>query len=283
MLVRRHPDWIKVRIPSGTNYNSIRNIINQNNVNTVCDKAKCPNIAECFNRGTVTFLIMGDVCTRKCSYCNIQSGVSAKLNKEEPENIARAVRQVGLNYVVITSVTRDDLPDYGAEQFHDTVIKIRNIKPDCKVEVLTPDFNGNLKLLERVLESGPDVFNHNIEVVKELYPRFRPQGSFDIALKILEHARSFLSVIKSGLIIGIGETEKQILETLCDLRSVGVSILTVGQYLQPSKDLSEVIKYYTPDEFSELREEALRMGFSHVFSSPLVRSSYHADELLHSI
>ncbi|MHC4269894.1 MAG: lipoyl synthase [Planctomycetota bacterium] len=280
MHVRRHPDWIKVKIPSGVKYFSVRSILNQNNLNTVCDEAKCPNIAECFDRGTATFLIMGDVCTRKCFYCNIHSGIPVKLDIEEPKKIAKAVSRLNLNYAVITSVTRDDLPDFGAEQFYNTVMEIRKINPECNVEVLTPDFNGNIKLFERVLESSPYIFNHNIEVVKELYPCFRPGGSYDNALKILKHARGFLPLIKSGLIIGVGETKKQIIETLHDLRRVGVSILTIGQYLQPAKDLSEVKKYYTPQEFSEFRYEALKMGFLHVFSSPLVRSSYHADDMV---
>ncbi len=279
MRIKRHPDWIKIKIPSGTKYNSVRSILNQNNLNTVCDEAKCPNVAECFDRGTATFLIMGDVCTRKCFYCNIHSGTPVKLDIEEPGKIARAVSQLNLNYAVITSVTRDDLPDFGVEQFYSTVMEIRKLNPECKVEILTPDFNGNIKLLERVLESSPYIFNHNIEVVRELYPCIRRRGSYDNALNILKHARRFLPLIKSGLIIGIGETKEQIVETLRDLRRVGVSILTLGQYLQPAKNLSEVKKYYTPHEFNEFRNEALEMGFSRVFSSPLVRSSYHADEL----
>ena len=280
MRVRRHPDWIKVKIPSGIKYNSVRSILNQNNLNTVCDEAKCPNIAECFDRGTATFLIMGDICTRRCFYCNIHSGSPVELDIEEPKKIAMAVNRLNLNYAVITSVTRDDLPDSGAEQFYNTVIEIRKVNPDCKVEVLAPDFNGNIKLLELVLGSSPYIFNHNIEVVKELYPCIRGGGGYDNALQILKHARSFLPLIKSGLIIGIGETKKQIIETLRDLRSVGVSILTIGQYLQPARDLSEVRKYYTPQEFNEFRDEALKMGFSRVFSSPLVRSSYHADDMV---
>ncbi len=280
MRIRRHPDWIKVRIPSGTKYYSVRNILSQNNLNTVCNEARCPNIAECFDRGTATFLIMGDVCTRDCFYCNIKSSAPAKLDIEEPERIARAVSQLNLDYAVITSVTRDDLRDFGAEQFHNTVVEIRKLNPECKIEVLTPDFSGNINLLERVLESSPYIFNHNIEVVKELFPFIRRGGNYDNALKILKHAGSFLPLIKSGLIIGIGETKKQIMETLHDLRGVGVSILTIGQYLQPARDLSEVKKYYKPQEFNEFRIEALKIGFSKVYSSPLVRSSYHADDMV---
>jgi len=277
---RHHPDWLRVRIPSGATYNRIRNTLKENKVNTVCEEAKCPNIAECYGRGTATFLIMGDVCTRKCLYCNISSGTPKMLDRQEPGKIADTVKRLNLNYAVITSVTRDDLPDFGAEQFYNTVSEIRKLKPECKVEILTPEFNGNLKLLERVLDSSPYIFNHNIETVRNLFPHVRPGGSYDLSLKVLEHAGNCLPNIKSGLMIGLGESADQIRETLHDLRRVGVAILTIGQYLQPKAGLSEVEKYYTIQEFDELSEDALEMGFTHVFSGPLVRSSYHAEEVL---
>ena len=277
---RRHPDWFRVRIPSGVTYNRIRNTLKENKVNTVCEEAKCPNIAECYGRGTATFLIMGDVCTRKCLYCNISSGTPKMLDRQEPGKIADTVKRLNLNYAVITSVTRDDLPDFGAEQFYNTVSEIRKLKPECKVEILTPEFNGNLKLLERVLDSSPYIFNHNIETVRNLFPHVRPGGSYDLSLKVLEHAGNCLPNIKSGLMIGLGESADQIRETLHDLRRVGVAILTIGQYLQPKADLSEVEKYYTIQEFNELKKDALEMGFTHVLSGPLVRSSYHAEEVL---
>ncbi len=276
---RRHPDWLKVRIPSGVTYNRIRTTLEENKVNTVCEEAKCPNIAECYGRGTATFLIMGDVCTRKCFYCNIRTGPPEELDRQEPEKIAVAVNSLNLNYAVITSVTRDDLPDYGAEHFYNTVIEIRKRRPECKIEILTPEFKGNVKLLKRVLDSAPYIFNHNIEVVRDLFPRVRPEGCYDISLRVLEHAGNYLPFIKSGLTIGLGETKDQIRETLHDLSRAGVAILTIGQYLQPGTDLSEVKKYYTIREFNELKEEALEMGFSHVFSGPLIRSSYHADDI----
>ncbi len=278
---QRHlPDWMKVRIPSGVTYNRIRATLKENSVNTVCDEAKCPNIAECYGRGTATFLIMGDVCTRKCFYCNIRNGTPEALDRQEPNKIANTVNRLNLNYAVITSVTRDDLPDFGAEHFYNTVTEIRKLSPECKAEILTPEFKGNLRLLERVLDSKPYVFNHNIETVRDLFPYVRPGGSYDLSLKVLEHAERYLPNIKSGLMIGLGETIDQILETLHDLRRAGVAILTIGQYLQPKADLSEVKKYYTIQEFNELKENALDMGFSHVFSGPLVRSSYHAEELI---
>jgi len=276
---RHHPDWLKVRIPSGVTYNRIRTTLNENKVNTVCDEAKCPNIAECYGKGTATFLIMGEVCTRKCFYCNIRSGTPKSLDRQEPGKIADTVNRLNLNYAVITSVTRDDLPDFGAEHFYNTVTEIRKLRPECKVEILTPEFNGNLKLLERVLDSSPYIFNHNIETVRDLFPHVRPGGNYDLSLKVLEHAGNYLPNIKSGLMIGLGETIDQIWETLHDLRRVGVAILTIGQYLQPKTGLAEVEKYYTIQEFNELKEDALDMGFTHVFSGPLVRSSYHAEEV----
>ncbi|MCP4254077.1 MAG: lipoyl synthase [Candidatus Scalindua sp.] len=277
---RRHPDWLKVRIPSGISYNRTRTTLTDNKVNTVCDEAKCPNIAECYGRGTATFLIMGDVCTRKCSYCNISSGTPGVLDRQEPGKIADTVNRLNLNYAVITSVTRDDLTDFGAEHFYHTVIEIRKLRPECKIEILTPEFNGNLKLLEHVLESTPYVFNHNIETVRNLFPRVRPEGSYNLSLKVLEHAANYHPLIKSGLMIGLGETIEQVRETLHDLRRAGVAILTIGQYLQPKEDLLEVEKYYTIQEFNELKDDALEMEFTHVFSGPLVRSSYHAEEIL---
>ncbi len=202
------------------------------------------------------------------------------MDRQEPEMIAAAVNRLDLNYAVITSVTRDDLPDYGAEHFYNTVIEIRKLRPECKVEILTPEFNGNLNLLERVLDSAPNIFNHNIETVRDIFPHVRPGGSYDLSLRVLEHAGNYLPFIKSGLMIGLGETKDQIRETLHDLRRAGVGILTIGQYLQPRTGLSEVKKYYTIQEFNELKEEALDLGFSHVFSGPLVRSSYHADDMV---
>ena len=277
---RHHPDWLKVRIPSGVSYNRIRTTLKENRVNTVCEEAKCPNIAECYGRGTATFLIMGDVCTRKCFYCNIRSGTPRVLDKQEHCKIADTVNRLNLNYAVITSVTRDDLPDFGAKHFYNTVTEIRKLRPKCKVEILTPEFNGNIRLLERALDSLPYIFNHNIEIVRDIFPYVRPEGSYDLSLKVLKHAGNYLTNIKSGLMIGLGETIDQIRETLHDLRSAGVAILTIGQYLQPRAGLSEIKKYYTIQEFDELKEDALDMGFTHVFSGPLVRSSYHAEEVL---
>jgi len=276
-MKQRHPDWLKTGIPSGKKYHTLKSLLRRSNLNTVCEEAKCPNVAECYGRGTATFLIMGDVCTRQCRYCNIHTGVPGELDRNEPRRIAEAVCNLNLNHAVITSVTRDDLPDQGAEQFYRTVREIRKRQPECRVEILTPDFRGDLQLLEIVLASSPYIFNHNIEVVRKLFPRVRPEGSYKLSLKVLQHAASRLQFVKSGLIIGLGETKSEILETLQDLRSSGVGILTIGQYLQPRRDSAEVKKYYTIQEFDEFKIEALKMGFTHVSSAPLVRSSYHAE------
>lgn len=277
MRRRNFPDWLKVRIPSGEHYRNIRSLLQKNKVKTVCEEAKCPNIAECYGRGVATFLIMGDTCTRRCHYCNVHTGTPGSLDVDEPQKISKVVQGLNLSYVVITSVTRDDLPDLGAGLFYDTVVEIRKRKPECRVEILTPDFQGQLRLLKRVLDSSPYIFNHNIEVVRNLFPIVRPTGNYERSLKVLQQAKRYIPIIKSGLIVGLGETKDQILETLHDLRNVGVDIITIGQYLRPRWDLSEVKKFYTNDEFDKMRDEALKMGFIRVLSGPLVRSSYHAD------
>ncbi|GJQ60404.1 MAG: lipoyl synthase [Candidatus Scalindua sp. AMX11] len=280
MRSRNLPDWLKVRIPSGDNYRHIRSLLHTNKVKSVCEEARCPNIAECYGRGVATFLILGDVCSRRCRYCNIPTGTPRGLDIDEPQKIAEIVQALHLNYVVITSVTRDDLPDLGGGQFYRTVVEIRKRIPECKIEILTPDFQGETSVLKSVLKSSPYIFNHNIEVVQKLFPQARSNGSYERSLRVLQQAKRWTPIIKSGLMVGLGETEGQILETIHDLRSVGVSVLTIGQYLQPRRDLSEVKKFYTHEEFERIKFEALNMGFSHVFSGPLVRSSYHAGDMV---
>lgn len=277
----RHPSWLKVNIPSGPNYNKISKIIKTNNLHTVCHEARCPNIAECYRNSTATFMIMGDICTRDCQYCNIKSSKPKPLDQDEPIKIARAIKALGLRYAVITSVTRDDLHDFGAKHFYDTVMAIKSIN-DCKIEILTPDFNGSKLLLEHVLKSDPYVFNHNIEVVHDLFATVRPHGNYKTSLRVLKNAKKINKNIrtKSGLMVGLGETMDQIRATLKDLIRSDVEILTVGQYLQPRRDLAPIVKYYTPGEFHDIQMMAQDMGFRKVFSGPLVRSSYHADEIV---
>ncbi|MDR4504709.1 MAG: lipoyl synthase [Candidatus Scalindua sp.] len=277
MRRRNFPDWLKVRIPSGENYRYIRSLLHKYKVKTVCEEAKCPNIAECYGRGVATFLIMGGTCTRRCLYCNVPAGTPGELDGDEPQKISKVVQSLNLNYVVITSVTRDDLPDLGAGRFYETVVEIRKRRPECRIEILTPDFQGQREFLKKVLDSSPYIFNHNIEVVRKLFPQVRPDGSYERSLRVLQQAKRWIPIIKSGLIVGLGETKDQIVETLHDLRNAGVDIITIGQYLRPRRDLSEVKKFYTNDEFDKMRVEALKMGFTHVISGPLVRSSYRAD------
>jgi len=285
MIYRRHPDWLKVKFPSGKNYQRIKGLLRNKSLHTVCEEANCPNISECFNSGTATFMILGNICTRNCRYCNVDHGIPEKVDRNEPLEISSMVEELGLDYAVITSVTRDDLDDKGSGQFASTIKEIREKKADCRVEVLIPDFNGDEKLLIKVIEARPFIINHNIEVVKGLFPTARPEGNYLLSLRLLKsikklnnHNNNILS--KSGLMIGLGETKEDIIETLEDLRKAGVDILTIGQYLSPSRKHLPIRKYYTPAEFEELKETALKLGFRKVFSGPLVRSSYHAADLV---
>jgi lipoic acid synthetase len=280
-MARRHPDWLKVKLPSGDCYMALRSMIDEKKLHTVCQSAHCPNIEECFNRGVATFMILGDVCTRNCLFCNISNGKPQSIDPEEPLRVAQAVMQLGLRYVVITSVTRDDLPDGGAHHFAATIEAIKQLNVDCEVEVLIPDFQGCVDSLKKVIQKKPKVLNHNIETVKRLYPIARAQADYHRSLELLENAKSIdpQMLTKSGLIIGLGEEYKEILETLEALRTVQCDIVTIGQYLQPTEKHLPIKKYYHPKEFHELKNYALKAGFRWVESGPLVRSSYHADGL----
>jgi lipoic acid synthetase len=270
------PEWLKVPIPSGENYNHLINLIKENNIHTICQEAKCPNIAECFSRNTATFLILGDICTRNCLYCNVKTGTPKKVDAKEPFKVAEAVKTLNLKYVVITSPTRDDLEDGGAITFVRTMKEIRKLNPNTKIELLTPDFQEQI---QKILAQNPDVFGHNIETVKRLFPEIRPQSNYLKSLVFLKQIKEFnpSQITKSGLMIGLGETKEEIIETLNNLKKVKVDIVTIGQYLQPRKDLKEVKKFYTPEEFKEFEKIGKELGFK-IFSAPLVRSSYHAEE-----
>jgi len=246
----------------------------------VCEEARCPNIGECWHHGTATFMIMGDVCTRACGYCNVTHGAPLALNPDEPDNLARAVDAMSLAYVVVTSVDRDDLPDFGAGAFAATVRAIKTRRPECRVEVLIPDFQGEENALRTVLEARPDVLNHNTETVPRLYRAARPGGKYARALELLDRARTMAPDIptKTGLMVGLGETRDEIVEVLRDLRKIDCRILTIGQYLRPTQAHLPMERYYTPEEFRDLKRVALDLGFGHVESGPLVRSSYHAHE-----
>mgnify|MGYP006287510641 CR=1 FL=1 len=278
--MRRHPDWLKVKIPGGEEFSKMKKLLRSTKLHTICEEAKCPNIAECFGCGTAVFLILGDVCSRNCKYCNVKHGNPESLNPNEPRDVAESVKKLGLEYVVITSVTRDDVVDGGASVFYDTVLEVRKLNPDCKIEVLIPDFKGEISSLKKIVSSKPDVINHNIEVVEDLFAKIRPEGDYSSSLKLLSNIKKLDRNIKSksGFMLGLGENKDQIIKTIKDLKNADVDFLTIGQYLQPSKGHAEIKKYYTPSEFKEFKKIALDLGFKHVESAPLVRSSYHAKE-----
>jgi len=279
------PDWLKRRLPTGPAFEKIKGMIGRDRLHTVCQEAKCPNIWECFSHKTATFLIMGSRCTRSCRFCSVPEGNLEPPDPQEPVRVARVSREMGLKYVVITSVTRDDLADGGAGIFAETIKAIRHRIPDGCVEVLIPDFQGSKDALYTVLDAGPDVLNHNIETVVRLYPRVRPQANYRRSLQLIQRAHEFDPQLptKSGLMLGLGELSEEITQTLEDMLQAGCRILTLGQYLQPSKNHLAVERFIPPEEFELWRKKALKMGFAEVASGPFVRSSYHAQELFRKV
>jgi lipoic acid synthetase len=276
----RKPAWLTVRAPGGANYVRLKRLLRDANLHTVCEEAHCPNIGECWEDATATFMILGDVCTRNCGYCAVAHGKPLWEDREEPERIGRATATMSLAHVVITSVNRDDLADGGAAHWAATIRAVRRHAPACRIEVLVPDFQGLASAIDTVLEAGPDVFNHNTETVPRLYKRARHGGRYARTLDVFRHVarRAPGLVTKSGIIVGLGEERDELLETMRDVRAVGVSILTLGQYLRPSPAHLPVARYYHPDEFAALAEAGRAMGFAHVEAGPLVRSSYHAKQ-----
>ena len=274
----RRPEWIKVRAPAGENYERIQTLMRSKSLHTVCEEAMCPNLGECWGSGTATFLMLGDVCTRTCAFCDIKHGKPTLMDWGEAERVAQAVKSMDLKHAVITSVNRDELDDGGASMFVETIREIRHRIPTCAVEVLIPDFEGNEAALAAVASERPDILNHNIETVRRLFPSLRPQGKYARSIELLGRAKHMGARTKSGLIVGMGETMDEIREVMTDLRAVGCDILTIGQYLQPTKGHLAVVRFYEPAEFASLKEEGLALGFSHVESGPLVRSSYHAEQ-----
>jgi lipoic acid synthetase len=274
------PEWLKVRAPGSENYLRLRGIMRDLKLNTVCEDAHCPNIGECWHHGTATFMILGDICTRACAYCAVAHGKPKELDLDEPVRVAEAVHQMRLKYAVITSVDRDDLPDGGAGIFASTIREIKRRRPDARVEVLIPDFKGEYEPLKTVLDARPDVLNHNTETVPRLYRMARSGGKYARTLELLDRARTYTPDIptKTGLMVGLGEEKDELVEVFRDLHKIGVSILTLGQYLRPSPDHAVMTRYYHPGEFAELKRIALSIGFVHVEAGPLVRSSYHAHE-----
>lgn len=275
---RRHPDWIKVKAPGDANYLRLKRILREKNLHTVCEEARCPNIGECWGNKTATFLILGDTCTRGCRFCTIDKGKPLALDPEEPRNVALVVKDLGLSHIVVTSVNRDDLPDGGAGHFAKTVFWIKSLNPGIRVELLIPDFEGNLAALETVVDSGIEILNHNIETVPRLYGKVRPGHTYECSLGVLREAKRLRSdmLTKSGFMVGVGETGDEVITTLRDLREHEVDIVTIGQYLQPSNRQLRVERYLGPEEFKEFKTAGEKLGFRHVESGPLVRSSYHA-------
>ena len=274
------PEWLKVRAPGSPNYLRLKGLMRELKLHTVCEEARCPNIGECWNHGTATFMILGDVCTRACAYCAVAHGRPNGVDLAEPHRVADAIRAMALRHAVITSVDRDDLSDGGASIFADTIRQIRTRIPDCRIEVLIPDFQGAEPSLRAVLDAGPDVLNHNIETVPRLYRMARSGGRYTRSLELLDGARRYRPAIptKTGIMVGLGEEIAELVAVLDDLQAVGVSILTIGQYLRPTPRHAPMVRYYHPDEFAELKRVALAKGFAHVESGPLVRSSYHAHD-----
>lgn len=284
MQVKR-PEWLKVKTSWGENYRRIKSLLGRFELHTVCQEANCPNISHCFEQGTATFLILGDVCTRGCKFCDVKRGDPLPVDEDEPKRLAEVVRELRLQYVVLTSVTRDDLPDGGATIFARAIREIKRQVPDCKVEVLIPDFAGSLESLKMVLKAKPDVLNHNVETIKRLYPVVRKGADYQRSLDLLGNAKRIDETIitKSGIMLGLGETWDEILQVMKDLRNADCELLTIGQYLSPSDDHLPVMKFYHPDEFLKLKKIGEDMGFAHVESGPLVRSSYHAKEQVNHI
>jgi lipoic acid synthetase len=274
------PAWLKVRAPGSDNYLRLKGVMKELKLHTVCEEARCPNIGECWHHGTATFMILGDVCTRACAYCAVAHGKPNELDMAEPARVADAIERMALRHAVITSVDRDDLPDGGAFIFAETIRRTRERVPQCRIEVLIPDFQGIESSLRTVLDAGPDVLNHNIETVARLYRMARSGGKYTRSLELLDRSRRHRPPLatKTGIMVGLGEEMHELVEVLDDLRRVGVSILTIGQYLRPSPAHAPMVRYYHPDEFAELKRLALARGFVHVESGPLVRSSYHAHE-----
>ncbi len=274
----RRPDWLRVRVPTGENYEELKRLMRSKALHTVCEEARCPNIAECWSHRTATMMILGSVCTRSCGFCAVATGRPLALDWEEPRHVAEAVRQMELRHVVLTSVNRDELRDGGATLFAATIRWVRRLNPLCAVEVLTPDFKGDRHALKILMDARPDVYSHNVETVARLHPRVRPQAAYDRSLQVLRWAKEMApeNPTKTGFMLGLGETEDEVHELMRDIRAADVDILTIGQYLQPTAKHLPIERYWTPDEFAAFKRAGMELGFKHVESGPLVRSSYHA-------
>ena len=277
----RKPSWLKTRVPTGKNYLSVREIVEHHNLHTICSSGHCPNMHECWGASTATLMILGDICTRACKFCNVKTGKPLPADPEEPQRVADSARLMKLKHVVLTSVDRDDLPDGGAGIWASTIRAIKEQSPQTTIEALIPDFDGKSELVMQVVEAGPDVISHNLETVRRITPRVRSRAKYDTSLKVLQIISGAGVTTKSGIMLGLGETREEVLETLGDMRDAGVSVATIGQYLQPTRKHLPVLEYITPEMFDYYRDEGLKMGFRHVESAPLVRSSYKAEKHIH--
>ncbi len=277
---QRKPHWLKVKAPGGVNFSNIRTMMRSKSLHTVCEEAHCPNINECWNNGTATFLILGNICTRSCGFCAIITGKPTELDWNEPRRVAESVKTMGVKHAVITSVNRDELKDGGSTIWAETIRAIRELNSDVTIEVLIPDFKGDFEALRRVIDAKPDVLNHNVETIPRLYPKVRPQAKYQRSLDILKESKRMGMHTKTGMMVGLSETKKEVLEVMDDLISINIDIMTIGQYLQPTKEHLPVARYVHPDEFEEYRNIGLQKGFKIVESGPLVRSSYHAEKHL---
>ncbi|GET30558.1 lipoyl synthase [Prolixibacter sp. SD074] len=277
METRRKPDWLKIKVPIGTNYRHVKGVVRDHHLHTICTSGQCPNMGECWGAGTATFMILGEICTRSCKFCATKTGRPKPLDPNEPANVARSVKLMNLKHAVITSVDRDDLPDGGAAHWVETINKIKEVNPDTTMEVLIPDFDGKPELVKQIIDAKPDIISHNLETIERLTPQVRSKAEYNISLKVIKTISESGTVSKSGLMLGLGETLDEIYKAMDDLVANGCEILTMGQYLQPTKIHLPVEEYVHPDKFRALKEEGLRRGFRIVESGPLVRSSYHAE------
>ncbi|MFP4604246.1 MAG: lipoyl synthase [Bacteroidia bacterium] len=275
---RRLPSWMKMQMPKGDNYSRMKNRLNDNNLHTICTSGNCPNIGECWNRGTATFMILGEICTRSCKFCGVKTGKPLPPDTNEPKKIARTINILGIAHAVITSVDRDDLEDGGAGIWAETVKEVKKLNPGITVETLIPDFNGKTELIDMVIKSGPEVISHNLETVRRLTPQIRTKAKYETSLDVIHHIASSGVIAKSGIMLGLGETEEEIFQTMDDLLEKGCKVFTIGQYLQPTVDHLPVSEFIEPEKFEYYKEIGIQKGFSFVESSPLVRSSYHADK-----
>ncbi len=276
----KKPDWLRVKLPTGPDYKRVRNLVDKYNLHTICQSGNCPNMGECWGAGTATFMILGDVCTRSCSFCAVKTGRPPEYDEDEPRRVAEAIRLMEVKHAVITSVNRDELKDRGAEIWYQTVVGIKRESPSTTIETLIPDVRANWEALERMISGGQEVVSHNIETVRDLYRKVRPQAKYDRSLEELKRIKDFGKRTKTGFMVGLGETKDQVMETLYDLKENGVDVVTIGQYLQPTKNHLNVEEFVHPDVFEEYRIEGEKIGFDFVESGPLVRSSYHAERHL---